>query len=308
MPLHRSSIQADGFKGLSMAFPDIRQRAGYLFLAVAVGHIILISAQVNSRSGVPLLQAMVFGAFAEVQRGTSGIVRGVRAGWAGYVALQNVHAENEALEQRLRNLEVKLQAERALAAESEGLRRLLDLRNRSELPTLPAEVIGTSGKADFRTVTIDRGADDGVREDMAVIAPAGAVGRVVMKPSGRAAAVQLLVDRNAAAGVLIGKSRAQGIVMGTGESLLKLEYVSTTAEIFQGDEVTTSGIDTIYPKGLLVGTIVELEKSGGTFRRIRVKPAVDFSALEQVLVVLVKPPRVDPQAPSTEAPASARRP
>ena len=68
-----------------MAFPDIRQRSGYLFLAVAVGHIILISAQVNSRSGVPLLQALVFGAFAEVQRGTAGVVRGVRAGWDGYI-------------------------------------------------------------------------------------------------------------------------------------------------------------------------------------------------------------------------------
>src|SRR5512133_2368234 len=109
-----------------MAFPDIRQRSGYLFLAVAVGHIILISAQVNSRSGVPLLQALVFGAFAEVQRGTSGIVRGVRSGWAEYVALQNVHAENEALKQRLRYLEVKLQRERALAGESEGLRKLLE--------------------------------------------------------------------------------------------------------------------------------------------------------------------------------------
>jgi rod shape-determining protein MreC len=283
-----------------VSFPDLRQRAGYLFLAVAVGHIILISAQVNSTSGVPLLQALVFGAFAEVQRGTAGVVRGVRGAWDGYVGLQNVHAENEVLKQQLRDLEVKLQRERALARESEGLRRMLDLRNRTNAPTLAAEIIGTSTTAEFRTITIDRGTHDKITVDMAVIAPAGVVGRVVGKPSPRASEVQLLVDRNAAAAVLVESSRAQGIVMGTGETLLSLEYVSTASEINKGDRLITSGIDGVYPPGFVVGTIVELEKSGGTFRRIRVKPAVDFSTLEQVLVVLAPPTLIGPKPAAAE--------
>jgi rod shape-determining protein MreC len=268
-----------------MALPDIRQRSGYLFLAVAVGHIILISAQVNSRSGVPLLQALVFGAFAEVQRATAGVVGGVRRAWDGYVALQDVHAENAALKRRLRDLEVAMQRERALAGQSEGLRRLLDLRDRSQMRTRAAEIIGTSATADFRTITIDRGTGDGIRADLAVVSPSGVVGRVV-RPSFRAAEVQLLVDRNAAAAVMVETSRAQGIVLGTGENLLRLEYTSSSAAIEKGDRLVTSGIDGIYPQGFVVGTIVELHKSGGTLRNIRVKPAVDFSALEQVLVVL----------------------
>jgi len=288
-----------------MSFPDIRQRTGILFLAVAVGHIILISAQVNSRSGVPLLQAIVFGAFAEVQRGTAGLVDGVRGTWDGYIGLHNVHNENEALKQRLRDLEVKLQRERALAGQSEGLRKLLDLRDKSAMPTRAAEIIGTSATADFRTVTIDRGTSDGVKRDMAVVSPGGVVGRVVM-PSAHAAKVQLLVDRNAAAAVMVEKTRAQGIVLGTGESLLRLEYVNTTASIEKGDVLVTSGIDGIYPQGFVVGTIVELEKAGATFRRIRVKPAVDFSTLEQVLVVLgpgmVGPMPVPPVDPAKESP------
>jgi rod shape-determining protein MreC len=289
-----------------MAIPDIRHRSGYLFMVVAVGHLILISAQVNSRSGVPLLQALVFGAFAEVQWGTAGLVRSVQTSWDGYVALQNVHRDNLVLKQRVRDLEVTLQRERALAGESATLRRLLDLRDRTHLPTRSAEVIGTSATADFRTVTIDRGTGDGVREDLAVVCPAGVVGRVVT-PSTHASKVQLLVDRNAAAAVIVERSRAQGIVLGSGENLLRMEYVSTTADIKNGDRVVTSGIDGIYPPGFVVGQVEDVERVGGTFRHIRVRPSVDFSALEQVLVVLTPPAfagsGTPPLAPATPPPS-----
>jgi rod shape-determining protein MreC len=268
-----------------MALLDSRSRSGYLFLAVAVGHIILISAQVNARSGVPLLQAVVFGAFAEVQRVTTGGVRAVRDVWDGYVGLQGVHWQNEALKRENAYLKVKLQQARALALESQNLRQVLDLRDRSQMPTRAAEIIGTSATADFRTLTIDRGTADGVRLDMAVIAPAGAVGRVVT-PTRHAAKVQLLVDRNAAVAVRVERTGAQGIALGSGESLLRLEYVSTTAEIAIGDVVVTSGIDGVYPPGFVVGRVETLDRSGGTFRTIRVRPAVNFSDLEDVLVVL----------------------
>lgn len=280
-----------------MAIPDIRHRSGYLFLAVAVGHIVLISAQVNSRSGVPLLQAFVFGAFAEVQLGTEAVVGRARGAWERYVALRGVRDDNQALRQQVRDLEVSVQRERALAAEAAQLRQILDLRNRSRMPTRAAEVVGTSATADFRTLTIDRGTNDGVRTDMAVVSSAGAVGRVVM-PTRSAAKVQLLVDRNAAAAVMVERSRAHGIAMGTGESVLRLDYVSTTAEVARGDLVVTSGLDGIYPPGFLVGRVEDVERAGGTYRSIRIRPAVDFSALEQVLVVLAPPNFVGPQAPA----------
>jgi rod shape-determining protein MreC len=284
-----------------MSIPDFRQRSGYLFLALAVSHIILISAQVNSRSGVPLLQAFVFGLFADVQRGTAAVVGGVRKTWDEYAALHNVHADNLALKQQIRDLQVTIQRERALAGEAENLRRLLDLRDRSQVPTLAAEVIGTSPTADFRTVTIDRGTNDRVRADMAVVSPDGAVGRVVRR-SLHAAQVQLLIDRNAAVAVMVGQSRAQAIAMGSGENLLRLEYFSTSAPIEKGDAVVTSGIDGIYPEGFVVGKIEDIDRAGGLFRTIRVRPAVDFSALEHVLVVLAPPTFVGPLAPAPGVP------
>jgi rod shape-determining protein MreC len=120
---------------------------------------------------------------------------------------------------------------------------------------------------------------------MAVIAPEGVVGRIVV-PSARAAKVQLLIDRNAAAGVIVERTRAQGVVVGSGDDRLQMQYVSEVSDLAVGDVVVTSGIDTIYPKGLVVGRIEVVEKNGPAFKRIIVKPAVDFSRLEEVLVVL----------------------
>jgi rod shape-determining protein MreC len=275
-----------------MALIDIRLRAGYLFLAVVVGHIILISAQVSSKSGVPVLEQVIFGVFAEVQRGASTVVSGFRGAWSGYVALRRVQEENETLRRELARAEIQLQEQRARADRSRGLERLLDLRERVNLETTAAEVIAAGATPDFRTLTIDKGAGDGVRTDMAVIAPAGVVGRIVV-PSRRAAKVQLLIDRNAAAGALIERSRAQGVAVGAGDGWLRIAYVTEIDDVVVGDTVVTSGIDGIYPKGLIIGTVDQVTKNGPAYKEIRVRPAVEFSSIEEVLVVLTPAPSVE---------------
>jgi rod shape-determining protein MreC len=268
-----------------MALLDVRLRAGYLFLAVVVGHIVLISAQVNAKSGVPILETVTFGAFAEVQRGTSALLNGIRSAWGGYVGLRGVRAENQALRDELARTLVELQEQRALAARTRSLEGLLQLGGSTELKTTAAQIIGAAANADFRTVTIDKGTSLGLHTDMAVIAPKGVVGRVVVAGP-RASRVQLLVDRNAAAGAMIERSRAQGVVVGGGDERLHLEYVSEVSDVVVGDTVVTSGIDGIYPKGFVVGQVESVEKSGVAYRAIVIKPAVDFSSLEDVLVVL----------------------
>jgi rod shape-determining protein MreC len=268
-----------------VALADIRQRSGYLFLGVVLGHILLISAQVNSRTGVPVLESVTFGIFSEVQRALSGSVSGVRQVWSGYIGLRHVRAENEELKRQLAAAQIAIQEQRALADRARGYERLLELRDRVPLATTAAEIIGAAASPDFRTLTIDKGTRDGLRPDMAVIAPEGVVGRLVV-PSARSAKVQLLIDRNAAAGVLVERTRAQGVVVGTGDDRLQMQYVSEASDVAVGDVVVTSGIDTIYPKGLVVGRVELVEKNGPAFKRIVVKPAVDFSRLEEVLVVV----------------------
>ena len=282
-----------------MALLDIRQRSGYLFLAVTLGQILLISAQVNSKSGVPVIESVTFGVFSEVQRGLSGGFLGIRQVWTGYIGLRHLKVENDALKRDLAAAQVAVQEQRALADRTRGLERLLDLREHLKLNTVAAEVIGAGATPDFRTLTIDKGTRDGVRADMSVIAPAGIVGRLVV-PSVRSAKVQLLIDRNAAAGAIIERTRAQGVVVGGGDDKLRMEYVSETFDVVVGDVVMTSGIDGIYPKGFIIGKVESIERAGGAYKRITIMPAVDFSSLEEVLVVLTPTPARDAAAGPTE--------
>src|SRR5262249_25898892 len=124
-----------------MALLDIRVRTGYLFLAVVLGQIVLISAQVNTRRGMPVLETVVFGVGSEVQRGASAAVSSVRNVWTGYVDLRGARLENDDLKRRLAEAEIQLQQERALAQHSRGLEQLLELRDRSNLQTTAATVI-----------------------------------------------------------------------------------------------------------------------------------------------------------------------
>jgi len=267
-----------------MAIADIRQRPGVLLAAAILLHVVLISAQVNSASGLPILQVVTFGGFSELQRGTTSIVDGVRGMWSGYVALRQVQSENDALRLEMQSLQIRLQQERAEAQRTDNLRQLLELRERANLDTVAAEVIAGAASPDFRTVTIDKGSSEGLATDMAVISPAGVVGRVIL-PSRRASKVQLLIDRNAAAGALIERTRVQGVVIGAGDGTLTMQYVPGSSDVKTGDLVVTSGIDGIYPKGFVIGTVDRTDRGVGAYHEIFVRPSVNFSRLEEVLIV-----------------------
>jgi rod shape-determining protein MreC len=282
-----------------VALIDIRQRTGYLLLTVVLAQILLISAQVNSRSGVPVLEQVTFSVFSEAQRGTFGIVSGFRNAWSNYIGLRRVKSENDDLKRQLAVTQVALQEQRALADRSRSLEQMLDLRSHVALSTVVAEIIGAAATPDFRTVTIDKGAGDGLKKDMSVISPAGVVGRIVVS-SVRSAKVQLLIDRNAAAGGIVERSRAQGILVGEGDRQLRMDFVADAADVIVGDVIVTSGIDGIYPKGFVIGRVETVEKSGGAYHRIIVRPAVDFSGLEDVLVVVTPTPGRDPASGASE--------
>ena len=271
-----------------MALLDIRQRTGWLFTAVVLAQLLLISAQVTTRTGVPMLEVAVFGAVAELQRVATGVISGASDRWQQYVLLQDVRGENEQLRSEMGVLQLELQQERALAQEARTLQALLDMKKATPLATISAAVIAGGASPDFRTLTIDKGTRQGILGDMAVVAPAGVVGRVVT-PSVRAAKVQLLIDRNAAVAGLVERTRAQGLVVGTGENRLQMEYVPGTADIRVGDRVVTSGIDGIYPKGFLIGQIESVQRGAGDYTKVVVRPAVELSALEAVLVVSSSP-------------------
>ena len=266
---------------------DRRPRTSYLLLAVVVGHLILISAQVRAGPRNSVLEQVAFGAFAEVQHALTVAWQSVAGTWSEYVALRDLHARNDALATEVAELKLRLQSQRALARRAGSLQALLDLRSDADLATISARVIASGVAPYTRTLTFDRGRADGVSADAAVIAPDGVVGRVLGNPARAASQVQLLNDRNAAAGARVERTRAAGIVRGTDdESVLTMEYVSTTEDVRVGDRIVTSGIDGIYPPGYVIGDVSEVRLGSDLHLQISVDPAVDFARLEEVLVVV----------------------
>jgi rod shape-determining protein MreC len=252
-----------------------RQRTGVLFGAVMIGHLILISAQVQSKAGVPVLEGVTFGVFSRIQGGAAGLFRGVAGTWNSYFNLRGVSAENEALRQQVATLEVRLQEQRAQAQRADRLQALLGFKESTALPTLAAEVIAGNSNPGLLTVTINRGTADGVQADMAVISPKGIIGRIVGPVASHAGAVTE-------------RARAGGVVAGVeGDPPLAMDLVSNLADVKPGDVVVASGTDGMFPKGFVVGTVEKSERGPSLYRLITVRPAVDFSSLEDVLVVLV---------------------
>jgi rod shape-determining protein MreC len=279
---------------------DIKRRTGVVFLVAIIAQVLLVSAQVQTNTGVPVIEAVSFGAFSRVQGGVASMVRSVRDVWKNYGALRGAREENEALKRQLAEMEIQLQQQRALAARTTQLQELLKLEQSTDLPTLAAEVIAGNANPGIRQITIGRGTADGVHSNMAVISARGVVGRIVGQPSAHAARVQLIIDHTAAAGALTERTRAGGMVVGVdkpGQPALAMQLVSNLADVKQNDAIVTSGVDGIYPKGFTIGWVESAARGPGLYQVITVRPAVDFSSLEEVLVVLV-PPR--PATPDPE--------
>jgi rod shape-determining protein MreC len=139
-------------------------------------------------------------------------------------------------------------------------------------------------------VTLNKGRDDGIVLEAPVLSPTGVLGRVISLGP-HAAKVQLLLDSQGGAGVRIESSRVTGVVSGqvgvegAAASDLVLKYVPELADVKTGDVVVTSGLDRIYPKGLVVGRVRSVSKGSGLFKDILVEPSARFDQVEEVLVV-----------------------
>jgi len=272
-----------------MARADAGRRTRSLLVAVVLGHVLLISAQVATPGGPSLLRTTVVGVVTEFQEASWLVAGALHSVWDAYAALRGVREENARLARENTDLRVQLQQARANAAGAGDMRALLGLRPHLPWTTTGAEVVAGSLSPDYRAITIDKGLGDGVKRDMPVINSAGVLGRVAL-PAGNTATVQLIIDRSAAVAVRIDRTRTEGIALGNGDGTLRLEYLSATAEVTEGDTVVTAGIDGIYPQGLGVGRVEQVQRAGPAYRQVVVRPFADFSRLETVLVLVAPAP------------------
>ena len=202
-----------------------------------------------------------------------------------HVTVAGYTAENERLRKRIVELEMERNRFFEAEATNQQLRQLLDFRSQLPSASITASIIANSASAWFQSCSIDKGSADGVRKGMSVVTPLGVVGRVV-DVAARSAKVLLLTDANSGIDVMVQRTRARGIVSGSLENGTVLKYVKRTEDIQVGDRLITSGLDGVFLKGLMVGTVSKVRKQNlGLFQTIEVMPAISPARVEIVLVV-----------------------
>jgi len=204
--------------------------------------------------------------------------------WHNYFYLRGVRAENRSLKTQIEQMRLEQVRMSQDADQARRLQALLGFKEQFISQTMAAQVIGSSGSEQSRSVYIDKGEHDGIKPDMAVITADGIVGKVLSVY--RSTALVLLInDHSSGVGAILDKTRLQGIVRGTPAGEVTLERVMSDETVPAGEQVLTSGGDGIFPKGLLVGRVTKVSPGTELFLDIHVRPAADLSKLEEVLVV-----------------------
>jgi rod shape-determining protein MreC len=239
---------------------------------------------------------------------TAAGVGGVRRVWRDYVDLRHLRVENTRLRQESVALQRRIDRLEEQALETQRLQRLLALRQTTQAQFLAARVVGKDATNWFKTILVDRGSLEGLRRDLPVLGPDGLVGRVV-EVTPTSAKVQLVTDPVSSVGGLIQRTRVTGIVSGNLGAGARVRYLPLMAEVAVGDEVVTSGMGGVFPKGIPVGRITAVErKSGALFQEATLQPAVDLSRLEEVVILTGSESRAGLEADAAFESSTGRRP
>ena len=263
------------------------------FLAAAIFLQILgLAVQVKSSTEnkpARLIRVWAVSTITPLEKGLVRVQSGASDLWHNYFYLRGVRQENRELRDQIERLQIEQVRLKQDADQAHRLQMLLGFKEQFIAKTLPAQVIGSSGSEQSRTVYIDKGSRDGVQLEMAVISAAGVVGRVinVFKSTSQ---VLLINDQQSGVGTILEQSRLQGVLKGKSSGELVIDKIMADEEVKAGDRVLTSGGDQIFPKGLLIGTVDRVEK-GPEFLQVSVKPTAALNRLEEVLVIVKKEER-----------------
>jgi rod shape-determining protein MreC len=246
-----------------------------------------------------LIRIWALEAVTPFEKGIVWVQNGIHNLWQGYFYLRGVREENRTLKQTIEQLKIERASLSEDAEQAHRLQALLGFKEQYIAKTLAAQVIGSSGSEQSRSIYIDKGSRDGVKPDQAVITADGVVGKVLRVLQDHTASVLLINDQTSGVGALLASSRLQGVLRGTPTGEVVLEKVMSDEAVKPGEKVLTSGGDRIFPKGLPVGTVTKVFPGPELFLNIRVKPAADLNRLEEVLVI-TEEQRKEPAVAATE--------
>jgi len=263
----------------------VRVRRYGILLAVLLVSFLLLTVQTRG-GGTGRAGELVAIVLTPVQSLLVRVHRGALGFWANYLDWKAVRRENATLRGENEQLRVQTLQAGETREENTRLRRLLVLRDRLPLATVAGEVIGREAGGWVRSLTVNRGRGDGIAQQTPVIMPDGLVGRVVQVHRS-AAVIQLLNDPASTVGAVVQRTRTAGLVEGDAGGAVRFKFMARDgASVAPGDLVVTSGLGTLFPKGLPVGRVVKIEDKGSALFHFAVlAPAVDFSRVEEVLLV-----------------------
>jgi rod shape-determining protein MreC len=246
--------------------------------------LLFYSINLRNKDKTTLFEKVVIEVSAPLEMAFEYSLRSLKDWWTHYVWLVSTAEKNRELEEENRQLRAELLQLAEIRQSNERLRKLLDFQEETALPALPARVVAEDSTNWFRSIVIDKGSADGVREGLPVVAAEGVVGRVI-RSAPHAARVLLVTDASSAVAALSQNNRARGVCRGQG-GFLTLEFTLRQKDIKVGDRIVTSGTGGVFPKGVPLGQVVRVErKSYGLFQSVILVPAVDFFRLEEVLVL-----------------------
>jgi rod shape-determining protein MreC len=263
----------------------------FLFSGLILILLIILIVSTVGRQEFNAPQKLALEIIGTAQLGITRITESFKNGWHNYAALVNVREENVRLREELRKHRAVNNEYREAVATNVRLAKLLEMKESIPAPTLTAEIIGADPSQWFKTIIIDRGSSDGVKAGMPVVTSEGVVGQVT-NTSPHFAKILLATDPNSALDGLIQETRVQGIIRGGGNGF-HMEYVLKNNEVAKGDRIVTSGTGGVFPKGVPIGTVSKVEKTGKSmFQEIEIEPAADFSQLEHLIIVMKTDPLV----------------
>src|SRR5215204_2970991 len=273
---------------------EVWRMTPWLVIVLLLGNFLLMAfdaRQVNSGQRIIRVWAQTAADF--VQSPVTTVTSGITGYFSSISNLRSAQSDNDLLKQRIQELEVEKKGFEDLNAENERLRGLLDLKQKSKYKILNARIIGRDPSVWFDSSIIDRGSLDGVKLNMPVITDGGLVGRVTAV-SPLTSQIDLITRDKSGVGGIVGElsgSNALGVVAGTSKkNVVELKYVPGSVDVQVGQIVYTSGQDGIYPAGLKIGEIVQIEPGSATTpHQIFIRPSSRIDTMREVGILLYEP-------------------
>jgi rod shape-determining protein MreC len=263
-----------------------RSRRDMTLLGLALFlHLLLLSLQTAKTVHTPLVRSLLMDFSSVLLRTTGGTIQQTKNFWYGYIDLRQARQENQALKDKIADYEKQLNLSREKLRESGRFTLLEELDKALNLPSIKARIIGADTSQWYKSRLLNCGKNAGVALDCPVLSPDGIIGRIVQVAS-TTSIMQLITDSESGVGVFLEGSRAQGVLRGEGNDWGSIDYIRGIETVAIGERVLTSGLDQIYPKGLLVGRVNQVTPTHQIYQAIRVTIAARPQHTEEVLILL----------------------